>query len=100
MKVFLDTNILVDFIDNRDNREYAEMIIELGKTGAIQLYASYLSYANMGYILRKREQQERYRLMNLARKVAEVLPCDVVQLDAALANPVKDYEDMLQYQCA
>ena len=35
MKVFLDTNILVDFIDNRDNREYAEMIIELGKTGAI-----------------------------------------------------------------
>ena len=100
MKVFLDTNILIDFIDNRDNREYAEMIIELGKTGAIQLYASYLSYANMGYVLRKREQQERYRLMNLACKIAEVLPCDVIQLDAALANPVKDYEDMLQYQCA
>jgi len=99
-KVFLDTNILMDFVDNRDNREYAETIIELGKCGAIQLYASYLSYANMGYILRKRTQEERYQLIRRARKMATVLPCDVTQLDTALAHPVKDYEDMLQYQCA
>ena len=46
--VFLDTNVLMDFVDNRENREYAETIIELGKTGVIQLYASYLSFANMG----------------------------------------------------
>ena len=24
MKVFLDTNILLDFVDNREKREYAE----------------------------------------------------------------------------
>lgn len=50
MKVFLDTNILMDFVENRESREYAETIIELGKTGAIQLFASYLSFANMGYV--------------------------------------------------
>ena len=100
MKVFLDTNILMDFVDNRENREYAETIIELGKSGAIQLYASYLSYANMGYILRKRTQEERYQMIRSARKIATILPCDENQLDAALAQPVKDYEDMLQYQCA
>ena len=50
MKVFLDTNILMDFVENRESREYAETIIELGKTSAIQLFASYLSFANMGYI--------------------------------------------------
>lgn len=27
-------------------------------------------------------------------------PCDSAQLDDALTNPDKDYEDMLQYQCA
>jgi hypothetical protein len=32
--------------------------------------------------------------------IATVLPCDAEQLDSALNNPVKDYEDMLQYQCA
>ena len=95
-KVFLDTNILLDFVENREKREYAETIIELGKVGAIQLFASYLSYANMGYILRHRTQEERYSLIYSARKVAIVLPCDSHQLDTALENPVKDYEDMLQ----
>ena len=99
-KVFLDTNILMDFIENREKREYAETIIELGKTGAIQLFASYLSYANMGYIYRKRNQEERYNLIRKARRIATVLPCDTDQLDSALNIPVKDYEDMLQYQCA
>lgn len=99
-KVFLDTNIMMDFVENRKNREYAETIIELGKTGVIQLFASYLSFANMGYILRKRQQKERYRMIRNARNIVTVLPCDVAQLDKALSNPIKDYEDMLQYQCA
>ena len=69
MKVFLDTNILLDFVDNCEKREYAETIIELGRQGIIELYASYLSYANMGYILRKRKQDERYRMIRNARKL-------------------------------
>ena len=77
-KVFLDTNILMDFIENREKREYA----------------------NMGYIYRKRNQEERYNLIRKARRIATVLPCDTDQLDSALNIPVKDYEDMLQYQCA
>jgi predicted nucleic acid-binding protein len=100
MKVFLDTNILMDFVDNRENREYAKNIIELGKCGIIQLFASHLSFANMGYILRHRTQEERYRMIRNARKITTVMPCDATQLDCALATPVKDYEDMLQYQCA
>ena len=68
--------------------------------GIISLYASCLSYANMGYILRKRTQEERYTLMKEARSLATVLPCDANQLDLALSQPVKDFEDMLQYQCA
>ena len=100
MKVFLDTNILMDFVENRESREYAETIIELGKTGAIQLFASYLSFANMGYILRRRSKEDRYRLLSSVRNIVTVLPCDDKQLDKALANPANDYEDMLQYQCA
>ena len=99
-KIFLDTNILMDFVDNREMREYAMTIIELGRIGQLQLFASYLSFANMGYILRKRKQNERYHLIRMARKIVTVLPCDAAQLDSTLTNPVKDYEDMLQYQCA
>jgi len=100
MKVFLDTNILIDYVDNREKRVYAELILSMADQGLISLFASYLSYANMGYILIKRTQEERYRLIRNARSVATVLSCDVAQLDIALNQPVKDYEDMLQYQCA
>lgn len=99
-KVFLDTNILLDFVDNREKLEYAKTIVELGKMGVFELFASYLSYANMGYILRHRSQEERYRMIQSARNIATVLPCDATQLDKTLSNPVKDTEDMLQYQCA
>ena len=99
-KVFLDTNVLMDFVENREKREYAETIIELGKIGAIQLYASYLSYANMGYILRDRPTPERYESVRMMRQPVVVLPCDANQLDAGLNSEVKDFEDMLQYQCA
>lgn len=99
-KVFLDTNILMDFVDRRELREYAETIIELGKNGVIQLFASYLSFANMGYILRHRSQDERYAKIRQAREIATVLACDDAQLCNALDQPVRDFEDMMQYQCA
>ena len=100
MKVFLDTNILLDYVDHREKRIYAQLILGMADEGLISLFASYLSYANMGYILRKRTQEERYRLIREARAMASVLPCDAAQLDAGMAIEVKDYEDMLQYLCA
>jgi predicted nucleic acid-binding protein len=99
-KVFLDTNILLDYGLNRSNADYAGNILELGKRGVIQLYASYLSYANMGYILRDHPTSERYKLIRMMRTPVEVLSCDAAQLDAGLEFEVRDFEDMMQYQCA
>ena len=100
MRVFLDTNILLDYGLDRDGADYAENILQLGKEGMIELYASYLSYANMGYILRHHPVAERYELVRMMRQPVIVLPCDANQLDAGLTTEVKDFEDMLQYQCA
>jgi len=100
MRVFLDTNILLDYGLDRDGADYAENILQLGKDGLIELYASYLSYANMGYILRHHPVAERYELVRMMRQPVVVLPCDANQLDAGLLTEVKDFEDMLQYQCA
>ena len=99
-RVFLDTNILLDYGLDRDGADYAENILQLGKEGLIELYASYLSYANMGYILRHHPADERYELVRMMRQPVIVLPCDAKQLDEGLSTGVKDFEDMLQYQCA
>ena len=100
MKVFLDTNILLDFGLDREEADFAEGILQLGKNGLIEIYASYLSYANMGYILRHHPTPERYELVRMMRQPVVVLPCDADQLEAGLITEVKDFEDMLQYQCA
>ncbi|MBR1410072.1 MAG: PIN domain-containing protein [Prevotella sp.] len=100
MKVFLDTNILLDFGLDREKADYAGGILQLGDGGMIELYASYLSYANMGYILRDHPTAERYELIRMMRQPVAVLPCDAAQLDAGLTFEVKDFEDMMQYQCA
>lgn len=99
-KVFLDTNILLDYGQERERFEAANAIYKIGEAGMIELYASYLSYANLGYILRHYPQAERYELINTMKRGIKVLPSDAAQLDMTLRNPVKDYEDMLQYQCA
>lgn len=100
MKVFLDTNILLDFGLDREKADFAVGILQLGKERLIELYASYLSYANIGYVLRHHPTPERYELVRLMRQPVTVLPCNAAQLDVALNHPVKDFEDMLQYQCA
>ncbi len=99
-RVFLDTNILLDYVLDREYADYAEHILALGKLEKIELCASYLSYANMGYILRHHPINEVYNLIRMMRKPLVVLPCDASQLDLGLSSEVKDFEDMLQYQCA
>ena len=101
MKVFLDTNILLDFGQRRKDFLYAKAIMELGEQKSVDLFASYLSYANMGYILRHYPKAELWTLISHMREGIEVLTANALQLDLTLKHtPVKDYEDLLQYQCA
>ena len=100
MNVFLDTNVLLDYGQRREGYLYADAIFNLGGLGHIELYASYLSYANMNYILRHLPQDDRYELLNLLFEGISVLSCDSQQLRYALTHKVKDFEDMLQYRCA
>ena len=98
MKVFLDTNVLIDYVENRDSRNFCRFIIELGNKGEVELCATYLTYANMAYILR--HNANKYSLLRQARQNITVLLPTINQLDYALNNVVKDFEDLLQYRSA
>lgn len=55
----------------------------------------------MGYILRHYPIEEMWELIGDLREGICVLPTNDIQLDITLKHsPVKDYEDLLQYQCA
>ena len=99
-RIFLDTNILIDYIDNRAGADDAEQIFACGFSGEALLFASSLTFANMAYIIKGRTQEEKYDALKQMADVVEILPLGRQEVMSAIAQPVPDFEDMLQYQCA
>ena len=97
-RVFLDTNILIDYIQARAGGDDAKQLLMRGREGEVSLYASFLTFANMAYILDGKA--DIYELFAMLTSFITVLPMDSDQLQAALSQRAKDFEDMLQYQCA
>lgn len=100
-KVFLDTNILLDFITEREGVEEASSILQLGEEGQVSLTTSFLTMANVAYVARKgRNQAELYELMRGLSEMVEVLRMDEKQFQEALSIISTDFEDVLQFVCA
>lgn len=54
MRVFLDTNILMDAVEQRRFTQEAETILSLCRVGHIEAYAATMSFATMSYLLRQK----------------------------------------------
>lgn len=97
-QVFIDTNIFVDYALGREHCNDAAQLLQRGRDGEFSLYASYLTFANMAYILKTKV--DVYALFHDLCRFITVLSTDNLQLQAAMRQKVRDFEDMLQYQCA
>lgn len=102
MKIFLDTNILLDVIQDRQGAPDALKIIEISRNdNNVRLYTSYLSMANIAFVLRHRLPEERNEALREMCKFCNVLPCTDMQLYQSLKNSdCPDFEDNLQIMCA
>ena len=101
MKVFLDTNVLLDFEMERDGIEEASEIFQMGEDGKLDLCVSILTMANTAYIARKGRTKEKLcEDLSLLSGMISVLPMDGKQWLDALALNAGDLEDALQYECA
>lgn len=100
-KVFLDTNILMDLLLERPGFEDAAVILQAGEDGRIELCCSYLTMANLAFILRKNTTPARLAptLMQI-QSLLDVLPMDASQLERACWINGRDFEDVLQAVCA
>lgn len=63
-------------------------------------FAAALTFANIAYIIKGRTQEEKYDALSQLANVVEIIDLRKQEVMAAIAQPVKDFEDMLQYQCA
>ena len=80
MKVFLDTNIVIDFYDQRGEFYYpAAVIFDLAHKGKIQLYVSAITFVNAFFILRKSySREELYQSMLGLASLCEITDVDSV----------------------
>lgn len=101
MKVFLDTNILLDLLLEREGYKLSGQILQLQEEGKCTLCVSVLTMVNVAYVYRKTVGQDM-AVVNLKYLSAllEVLPMDNEMLQAAIYKRGKDFEDILQGICA
>lgn len=97
VKVFLDTNIILDLIQRRDGYVYAAQIMQKAEEGMYSLYTSTLSMVNIAYILRKFYRGERlYQLLNELKGVVGVISVSSDAYLRALQSKAVDFEDAVQ----
>ena len=103
MKVLIDTNVIVDYLAERDPFFIsAKEIIEACQNETIFGCVSSQSIADIYYILRKDfSVSERKRILLALCRLLHVEGVDRVKLTTALENDdFSDFEDCLQMQCA
>ena len=102
MKVFIDTNVMIDYLENRQPfATDAIRIFELAAMRRISLYVSDLTIANVRYITRKKiSLTDYYRAMLSLMEFIHVTSIGECSVQKALELKANDFEDALQYYSA
>ena len=98
MKIFVDTNILVDLIaDRKPFSKFAIQLFSKAEVGKLELYTSSHSIATTHYLLKKYVDEKELR--EVLFKLLEYLNIVAINLDIlkkGLKSKHKDFEDAIQ----
>ncbi len=99
MKVFLDTNVMLDFLGEREPFYLTSAkIATLADKRKIEIVVSALSYVTVSYFLTKYEgiekTKDKLRKFKIISKICEL---DEKIIEKGLNSNFSDYEDSLQY---
>lgn len=99
MKVFLDTNVILDFFDsNRGHYLPSAIVFDLALKKKIEISVCAQSYITAFYLLRKHyEKGELYQAMKGLFAICQTTPVDAGIIETALQFEHHDFEDACQY---
>ena len=102
MKVFFDTNILIDVLANRQPfYQDSAALWTLAERRAITGLVSVLTFTNTFYIVRRlTDSKTAGRALTLIRDAFTPVACDVDIIHRAIASRFDDFEDAVQYNSA
>lgn len=99
IKVFIDTNVVLDFLLKRESfYDDARTIMAMGYNNLCVLYISSLSFSNIAYIARKKFTGDSlYQCFSEIRELMHVSSVTESDIDAAIQLRANDFEDSVQY---
>ncbi len=98
MNVLIDTNVLLDFVLEREPFVgYAEQVFEAAKHSSIQLGMSATTITDLYYIARKKlGKKQALSIIEDLLGCVEVVPVDKTVIRHALRSGLSDFEDAVQ----
>lgn len=101
MKVYIDTNVLIDYVCQRGNfAEAANRLMAYGCMGKVKLQASALSYVTTMYVAHKYDYQNVKETLRAISTFVDVLDLQGSSVVEMLSSKWKDYEDAVQNHAA
>lgn len=99
MRLFLDTNVMLDFLGERDPFYIsAAKIATLADKRSLRIIVSALSYATVNYFLTKYDGLEKTKeKLRKFKVISEICELDEVIIEKGLNSDFSDFEDSLQY---
>ncbi len=103
MRVLIDTNILLDFLLQRESFFHdAERLFQAIDSGQIVGYATATTLTDIFYIARRhtRSIEQARQAVSETLTAMEICPVNREVLEVALSSGLADYEDAIQVACA
>lgn len=98
-RLFLDTNIILDLLGERDPFYLpTAKLVSLADKGKLQLIASPISFATVHYFLAKRDSAAiAIDKLRKFKVICEICDLDESIVEKSLSSSFADFEDALQY---
>lgn len=99
MKVFVDTNVVVDYLTRRnDFYRPAAIVFDMARRNMLVCVVSSLTIVNCAYVMRKHFGKEAtLAMLEEFMQTVDVSPIDRGVLELALESKPYDFEDSVQY---
>ena len=103
MRLFLDTNIVVDLLEGREPFCYdAAQLFTMAHDKRVELLVSPMpmTFSTASFLLRKHGSEGVRNLLSNLRQLVRVTISDERTVDDSIASQFKDFEDAMQYYTA
>lgn len=100
-KIFVDTNIIIDLIANREPfSKYAIALFSEAEKKKVKLFTSSHAIATTHYLLKKYVEEKLRQLLLSLTDYLHIISIDAELIKKGLKSKHRDFEDALQILCA